>query len=67
MSTMSSTWLHIATKRSKNLNQLSKKIDSNVRYRGNMTAHNLLPPSSISICMVPLLLKVLRLRIIRAR
>lgn len=29
--------------------------------------YNLLPPISISICMVPLLLNVLRLRIIRAR
>ena len=46
MSTISSTWLHIATNRSKN---------------------NLLPPISISICMVPLRLKVLRLRIISAK
>lgn len=30
-------------------------------------ADNLLPPISISICMVPLLLKVLRLLIINAR
>ena len=29
--------------------------------------HNLLPPISISICMVPLLLKILRLLIIKAR
>lgn len=28
---------------------------------------NILPPCSISICMVPLLLKVLRLRMMRAR
>lgn len=33
----------------------------------NRSKNNLLPPISISICMVPLRLKVLRLRMIRAR